>query len=331
MKGLSTSQTGQGRNPQVAGRARYRSALWTAFLIPFVFLPYRWLWLPCGLAAMILVMPSKRSRREVVRANETLVFGSLALLVLQNALDPAWWVPWLAVMLVLFWLRGRTWWTAKLSAPAIPLVWAASACLLARPIAWPFDRQVARDVPRGSVLVCAGDSLTSGLSIKSDDETYVAALRRRLPCTVINAGVANDKTGDLLARVDKDIIRRKPTIVLVFIGGNDFLDGTPRSKFGQQFEALVSRIAAAGPKIAIVEVPTGIVWNPYAGIYRKVAARYGATLIPESRLRCWFSVELLARDHLAKPLTLDGIHLSPSGAVRVAEWLEPYVRRAAAD
>ena len=83
--------------------------------------------------------------------------------------------------------------------------------------------------------------------------------------------------------------------MLLCIGGNDFLDGTPRSTFAAQFEALVSRIAAAGPKIVVVEVPTGIVWNQYAGIYRRVADKYGAVLVPESKLRWWFTVELFAR------------------------------------
>jgi lysophospholipase L1-like esterase len=62
-------------------------------------------------------------------------------------------------------------------------------------------------------------------------------------------------------------------------------------------------------------------------MYRKVAVRHGATLVPETKLRLWFSAELIARDHLKQPLTIDGIHLSPAGATKVANWLEPYVGR----
>lgn len=326
MNGSSADRVTPAPPSRDLSRARRLSAAWTALLIPLVFLPYRWLWLPCALAATLLIAPSQYSPRQVVRRHGTLIFGSVAVLVLQTALDPAWWVPWLAVILVLFWLRERPWWRGWIALLAVPLVWIASACILARPVLWPFGAQGTEKTHPDAVLVCAGDSLTSGVDLDSDKGTYVGVLRRRLSCTVINAGVANDKTADLLARVDKDVVQRHPTIVLLCIGGNDFLDGTPRSKFAAQFDNLVSRIADAGPKIVIVEVPTGIVWNPYAGIYRKTAARYGATLVPESTLRWWFTVELLARDHLAEPLTLDGIHLSPSGAVRVADWLEPYIR-----
>ena len=94
----SAIQAAQASLSQGSGRARHRSAIWTALLIPFVFLPYRWLWLPCALAATILVVPSRHSRHEVVRRHGTLVLGSVAVLVLQTALDPAWWVPWFAVM-----------------------------------------------------------------------------------------------------------------------------------------------------------------------------------------------------------------------------------------
>ena len=143
---------------------------------------------------------------------------------------------------------------------------------------------------------------------------------------LINAGVANDKTGDLLKRLDRDVLSHEPATVLLFIGGNDYLDGTPRGLFRERLDAVAGRIASAGCRLVIVEVPSGIIWNRYAGVYRHVARRHGASLVPESRLRLWYSVELLARDRLPEPLTLDGIHLSPAGARRVADWLEPHVR-----
>jgi lysophospholipase L1-like esterase len=160
----------------------------------------------------------------------------------------------------------------------------------------------------------------------SDAETYVARLRDRLPCKVLNAGFPNDRAADLLDRLERDVLSLKPTAVIVFIGGNDYINGTPRKEFAKTLEAIAAGIAEAGARMLIVEVPAGVVWNPYAGIYRKVAARYRATLIPESQLRLLFTVEMLARERLTTPYTLDGIHLSPKGATTVANWLEPYAR-----
>ena len=307
--------------------SRWRSVAATALLVPFLFLPYRWIWLPSALAASVLIAPSARGRRDVVSRNATLIVGAPAVLILRTTLDPGWWVPWMAVLGVLFWSRGQRWWNGKLSGVAIPLTWLLAAVLLARPDLGSLRRRTASAIDPNAVLVCAGDSLTSGVD-KSDAETYVARLRSRLPGTVINAGLAGNRTADLLYRLQRDVLSRRPTAVLVFIGGNDYLEGTPRRPVAEALEAVVSRIAATGARVVLVEVPTGIIWNPYAGMYRRIAGRYGAILVPESRLRWWFSIELLARDHLANPLTIDGIHLSPSGATRVADLLQPFVTQA---
>ncbi len=309
-------------------RRRWRSGVWTALLVPFLFLPYRWLWVPCGLAGMVLAWPTSRRWSEVMHRDGTLIVGSVVVLVLRTALDPAWCLPWVAVFASLWWLRSRSWWSTKLALPTVAVVWFASVALLLRPTSWPFRSRSGWDVPSEAVLVCAGDSLTSGLTPGSDDGTYVARLRERLGCTVINAGVAGNRTGDLLARLSKDVLSRRPTAVLLFIGGNDYLDGTPRRKFAAHFEEVVSRLAASDTRLVIVEVPSGLIWNPYAGICRRAARRNAAILVPESRLRWWYCLELLGARYLADSLTTDGVHLSPTGAAKVADWLAPYVIRA---
>lgn len=301
-------------------RSAQWSAFWTALLIPFIFLPYRFLWLPCALGGMALV-GGRGDLRTVLRIHGTVIIGAPLVLILRTALDPEWWGPWIVLLGVLAWLRPRLLRWRLLLLPAIAI---AAILLLARPQV--FAGHAVGPLDESDVLVCAGDSLTSGVTPGSDDGTYVASLRKRFPCPVINAGVANDKTRDLLRRLDRDVITKKPTTVLLFIGGNDSLDGTPRGDFARHLDEAAGRIARAGARLVIVEVPAGIVWNSYAGLYRRTARRYGAELVPESRLRLWFTAELLARDRLPEPLTIDGIHLSEEGAVRVAEWLEPYLR-----
>jgi lysophospholipase L1-like esterase/SAM-dependent methyltransferase len=307
--------------------SRGRSWLWTALLVPFLVLPYRWLWLPCGLAATLLVFSARVQWREVLKRDHTLIIGSTVVLILRTGLDPGWWLPWIGVLAAIWLTRGRMP-RSGYGLLILPLVWLASAGLLIRPPMWRltlFEHSTPR---REAVLVCAGDSLTAGVDPTCDSETYVGRLRERLGCTVINAGAVNDRTGDLLARLDKDVLKHRPNAVLLFIGGNDYLNDTPRRQFVEELERVAARIAESGAKLVIVEVPSGIVWNPYAGIYRHVARRHGAVLVPESRLRWSLSVEFVARSWLRDPFTSDGIHLSASGARQVAEWLEPAVLRA---
>jgi hypothetical protein len=196
---------------QPSKSSRYTSAIGTTFLIPFVFLPYRWLWLPCGLGAMLLLLPSRRPAWEAIRRYETIIFGAPVVLVPRTALDPGWWFPWVGILVLLVWLRTRPWWHRRAALVATPVIWIVAICVLTRPIQWPFLSTSTAGISKDAVLVCAGDSLTSGIDINSDQETYVARLRERLPCKVLNAGVANDKAADLLARLDKDVVSRRPT------------------------------------------------------------------------------------------------------------------------
>lgn len=314
--------------PAKRDNSRWISLGWTLLLVPFLLLPYRWIAIPCGLAGMLVAWPGRRTLRATFSRHGTLIAGSLAVLLARTALDVAYWLPWAAVMAGLVALRGSRWWSRRLGLLITPAVLIAAIALLLRPHEWPIRYGPPDTVSSSLTIVCAGDSLTSGVKPGTDADTYVASLRERLGCRVINAGVANDRTADLLARLDRSVLAHQPDIVLLFIGGNDYLDGTPRDAFAESLDRTAARIAAAGARLVVVEVPSGIIWNRHAGLYRQVARRYNAILVPETRLRGWYSVELLFRDHLAAPLTLDGIHLSPAGAVRVAEWLEPYLIRA---
>ncbi len=310
---------------QALARPALRSFACTLFLIPFLFLPYRWLWLPCFLGAWFLARPNRQGLRELLARDGSLIVGGLVVLLVRAAFDYAYWMPWIAFIAMVGVLRTRSGWSPWMGHTLRLLGLILAVILLLRPSVGqnrPWMEGLSR---RKVTVVCAGDSLTSGVKPGDDAQTYVARLRGCSRGPVINAGVANDRTADLLLRLDRTVLVHKPQIVLLFIGGNDYLDGTPRSQFADAFEKIAARVAATGAKLVIVEVPTGIIWNPYAGIYRRIARKYSAILVPETRLRMWYSIELLCRDRLAEPLTIDGIHLSPTGASRVAEWLEPYL------
>jgi hypothetical protein len=239
--------------------SRIRSVCWSGLLLPFLFLPYRWLWLPCALGAVLLTLPRDKRLNEILRRDGTLTIGSLLVLVLRTALDPLGWLPWAAIMACL--MLANHWWTWRLrwGVPLSLLAVGASAGLLAGVDDWlPNRSSLGRPSP-DTVIVCAGDSLTSGVTPGSDADTYVARLRERLVCQVINAGRANDRVGDLLKRLDKMVLSHRPTLVVLFIGGNDYLDGTPRRRFAGELEEAVSRIVAAGCRLVIVEVPSGII------------------------------------------------------------------------
>lgn len=81
-------------------------------------------------------------------------------------------------------------------------------------------------------IICFGDSITRGVTfvkgrLRILKENYPSFLQdlflkeKDADVTVVNKGVFNDNTDLLLARLDKDILMKKPDYVIIGIGGND--------------------------------------------------------------------------------------------------------------
>lgn len=189
-----------------------------------------------------------------------------------------------------------------------------------------------------------GDSITEA---GAGPQGYVTlagkALAEAVPgTTVIGAGISGNRVPDLLARVDRDVIARKPDVVVIYIGINDVWHsqngrGTPRDEFERGLGTLVEKIRAGGAKVVLC-TPTVIgekksgtnkldaMLDEYAGITRAVATKAKTALI-DLREAC---VEHLAK-HNEKDaengvLTTDGVHLTPAGerfiAARMVEGLK---------
>ena len=130
----------------------------------------------------------------------------------------------------------------------------------------------------GGMLVALGDSITYGQGIPVEDN-FVSLLSRRLGMPIVNAGVPGDTTEDVLARLDRDVLDRKATAVIVFLGGNDFLwpllmrqDGfrteaqilrasrefteTPIAATFKNIRTIIERIHAAHVKVVLVGFST---------------------------------------------------------------------------
>ena len=102
----------------------------------------------------------------------------------------------------------------------------------------------------GDRIVFLGDSITQA---GADANGYVTMIRHvldtkhaDLKIAVIGAGISGNKVPDLQRRVDKDVIAKKPTIVVIYIGINDVWHGEKDPAKGTMPEAFV-----AGPKEVI--------------------------------------------------------------------------------
>ena len=203
------------------------------------------------------------------------------------------------------------------------------------------DLLSAKDSPlkKGEAIAFFGDSITAAGAGK---EGYcrliaeaIAGSRPELEVKVIYAGIGGHKVPNLQARLDRDVLSKKPTVVFIYIGINDVWHsqggrGTPKDKYEAGLRDLIAKITAAGATVVLAtpsvigEVPDGSnkfdpMLEEYAAISRKVAVDTGTQLCD---LRKAF-IEHLKQNNPEKKgrgiLTGDGVHLNPAGNRFVAD------------
>ena len=118
-------------------------------------------------------------------------------------------------------------------------------------------------------IVAVGDSITRGAWDTAVVGGWVTrlsdTLRRAYPGTafvVRNAGVGGDTTAGVLARLARDVLAPRPTLVIVSIGTNDFNRGVPPRTFAAELHLLVGRLRAA-PSAPVVVLASML---PFAGL-----------------------------------------------------------------
>jgi acyl-CoA thioesterase-1 len=195
-----------------------------------------------------------------------------------------------------------------------PLVLALAATLGASPA-----------VRAEEIIAVLGDSLTAGFGV-APDEAYPALLQERLrregyDYRVVNAGVSGDTTAGGLRRVDW-VLRSRPSIAIVALGGNDGLRGLSVAAMRANLEQIVRRFRAAGVQVLLagMRVPPNY-GEPYgrefAAAFPAVARKTGVPLVP-------FLLDGVAGDPRLNQA--DGIHPNAKGQSVIVERVWPYLK-----
>lgn len=172
----------------------------------------------------------------------------------------------------------------------------------------------------GETIVCLGDSLTEGVGAGEGGD-YPALLSRELVMPIINAGQRGDTSALALNRIDT-VLSNNPRLVIIFLGGNDFLRQVPRQETRKNLEEIVRRVQANGAMAAIVGMRLGLFSDEYAVIFEETAERFGALYIPKVMSGILSDAKLRS----------DPIHPNSAGyrliAERIAEKVKPLLREA---
>lgn len=179
-------------------------------------------------------------------------------------------------------------------------------------------------------IVFLGDSLTAGLGI-AREEAVPALILERLrregySYEVINAGNSGDTSEGGLARLDWSLAGDVKVLV-VELGANDGLRGTPPERTRQNLETIVKTAKDRGIAVLLtgMEAPPnyGAAYtNQFRETFRQVAEHEGVAFMP------FFLDGVAGIRQLNQP---DGIHPTPEGARIVADnvwrYLKPLLKK----
>jgi acyl-CoA thioesterase-1 len=194
------------------------------------------------------------------------------------------------------------------------------------------------------VIVCLGDSTTAGTPLfkspieappdgAGDERSQFAYwLRQAHPdWQVLNCGVNGERTDQIAARFERDVLAHHPRVVVIIAGVNDVYQGLAASRVTSELEALYNRALASGLRV----VAGSIVPYNTAGDDQNARMRAVNAWIAQfagSQPGMWFVDTRRAAADPHDPDRLagspDGLHPDIDGYRAMAAALEPAIEAA---
>ena len=129
-----------------------------------------------------------------------------------------------------------------------------AAALLALALAACGERPKLEHLASDAVVLAFGDSLTYGTGA-TEDESYPAQLERLIGRRVVRAGVPGEVTAQALERLPQALDEHSPRLLLLCIGGNDFLQRLGTAQAEANVRAMVKLARSRGVDIVLIGTP----------------------------------------------------------------------------
>ena len=162
---------------------------------------------------------------------------------------------------------------------AIALVAAGALAFLVW-LFWTRAPRVENLASTGTTIVAFGDSLTAGFGA-ADGQDYPSRLAELIGRPVVNAGRSGDTTASALSRLEEDVLSGDPRLVIVGLGGNDFLRRDPIAKTEANLRTIVRRIKSAGAMVVLLGFEFPTLGASYGDMYERIAETEGCLLVED--------------------------------------------------
>lgn len=174
----------------------------------------------------------------------------------------------------------------------------------------------------GTQIIVLGDSIASGYGVP-DEAAFPSVLSRLLGIPIVNRGVSGNTTAMGLNRVQTDVIAGNPWLVIVELGGNDFLQKLPQPETEKNLREIITSVQVSGAIAVLLGMELGVFVDEYKELYERVAKDTKAYLIPQ------ITQGILDNPRYRQD---DIIHPNQAGhellATRIAQHLKPLLEKA---
>lgn len=146
------------------------------------------------------------------------------------------------------------------------------------------ERPKLERLPTSAVVLAFGDSLTFGTGA-NETESYPAQLESLIGRRVVRSGVPGEVTAQALERLPAALDEHAPRLLLLCIGGNDFLRRLGNAQAERNVRAMVQLAKRRGVSVLLIGTPElGLLPSPpafYAAVAKDLGVPYEDSVITE--------------------------------------------------
>lgn len=177
------------------------------------------------------------------------------------------------------------------------------------------DDMITNFPPVHGPIVAFGDSLVFGYGASIGND-FVSVLSKETGRDIINMGINGNTTADGLNRIDT-VLALKPSVVIVLLGGNDFLRKVPATETFNNLDTIVQKLQANGAVVVLLGIQGGVLSDPFASQFETLSKERGTGYVPN----------VLAGMIGNQSLMYDTIHPNDRGYKRIADKVLPVLQR----
>ena len=164
-------------------------------------------------------------------------------------------------------------------------------------------------------IIAFGDSLVLGVGSTAGGD-FVSILSRRIGQPISNFGVSGDTTAQGLDRL-VEVTTLRPKIVLLLLGGNDFLKKVPSIETFKNLENIIDQIQKSGSVVILLGVRGGILTDSYDSLFKDLAKKKGTLYVSNVLKGLVGDMRFMS----------DAVHPNDAGYLKIADRVYPVLKK----